>query len=167
MDASNGRRKPVRLSAETKWEIFLAISDSTRPSATPPPTTNTTDTEKPSDKPANTACNNPARTGSTTTAGPLSTTPTRPNDTVDSQHDLRGRLRNTSIAISAVVLMVMRSEAMQMRAVGNPGACSCAVSAGGGGVPMGEAHGSGWSRLSRPTRASVVLFQVVVCWWFW
>ena len=26
MDASNGRRKPVRLSAETKWEIFLAIT---------------------------------------------------------------------------------------------------------------------------------------------
>ena len=26
MDASNGRRKPVRLSAETKWEIFLAIA---------------------------------------------------------------------------------------------------------------------------------------------
>ena len=25
MDASNGRRKPVRLSAETKWEIFLAV----------------------------------------------------------------------------------------------------------------------------------------------
>ena len=23
MDASNGRRKPVRLSAETKWEIFM------------------------------------------------------------------------------------------------------------------------------------------------
>ena len=44
----------------------------------------------------NTACNKPARTGSTTTAGPLSTTPTRPNDTVDSQHHLRGRLRNTS-----------------------------------------------------------------------
>ena len=26
MDASNGRRKPVRLSAETKWEIFLAVA---------------------------------------------------------------------------------------------------------------------------------------------
>ena len=26
MDASNGRRKPVRLSAETEWEVFLAIS---------------------------------------------------------------------------------------------------------------------------------------------
>ena len=26
MDASNGRRKPVRLSAEAKWEIFLAIT---------------------------------------------------------------------------------------------------------------------------------------------
>ena len=26
MDVSNGRRKPVRLSAETKWEIFLAIA---------------------------------------------------------------------------------------------------------------------------------------------
>ena len=26
MDASNGRRKPVRLSAETEWEIFLAIT---------------------------------------------------------------------------------------------------------------------------------------------
>ena len=73
------------------------------------------------------------------------------------------------IAISAVVLMVMRSEAMQMRAVGNPSVCSCAVSAGGSSCPvsMEEAHGSGWAALSRPTRASVVLFQVVVCWWFW
>ena len=26
MDVSNGRRKPVRLSAETEWEIFLAIA---------------------------------------------------------------------------------------------------------------------------------------------
>ena len=26
MDASDGGRKPVRLSAETKWEIFLAIA---------------------------------------------------------------------------------------------------------------------------------------------
>ena len=26
MDVSNGRRKPVRLSAETKWEVFLAIA---------------------------------------------------------------------------------------------------------------------------------------------
>ena len=26
MDVSNGRRKPVSLSAETKWEIFLAIA---------------------------------------------------------------------------------------------------------------------------------------------
>ena len=26
MDVSNGPRKPVRLSAETKWEIFLAIA---------------------------------------------------------------------------------------------------------------------------------------------
>ena len=25
MDASNGRRKPVRLSAEAEWEIFLAV----------------------------------------------------------------------------------------------------------------------------------------------
>ena len=87
---------PCQKPSCTEPAATTTTSDSTKPSAASPPTTNTTAAHKPSAKPANKAHNKPARTGSTTTAGPLSTTPTRPNDTVDSKHDPRGKLRHTS-----------------------------------------------------------------------
>src|SRR5690606_37801086 len=65
-------------------------------SATSPHTTNTTAKEKPSARPAGKASPEPARPGSSTTAGPPPTSPRRHHDLVHFQADLRGRLRHTS-----------------------------------------------------------------------
>ena len=69
----------------------------TKRSATSPPTTNTTDEENPSARPAGKASPEPANSGSNSTAGTTTTTPRRHRDLDHFHHDLRGKVRNASV----------------------------------------------------------------------